>query len=214
MKKETIVALVMLLLIPIVLTMGGLLFSMINPEIAAGHPNYVRNYHLLSVLKIGSALASAAVVAILWLLACFLMIRSKERSPWWLLCAAFGPLGFAILAMLSDRSLGEMDPYARFIRKMNGFVRAGYEVCSFVIICVLAYQGMVLMRYLIIGYQTVTSGMSAAQIMNQQNASSGMWAFGEGIEVIFMLVLLYLIRPILFNMLTRGAERIRSPKVT
>ena len=51
MKKQTVVALVLLLLIPVVLTLGGLLFSLINPEIAAGHPNYVRNYHLLNLLK-------------------------------------------------------------------------------------------------------------------------------------------------------------------
>jgi hypothetical protein len=59
---------------------GGLLFSLINPEIAAGHPNYARNYHLLSLVNNMSFLASAGVVGILWLLVCFLVIRSKERS--------------------------------------------------------------------------------------------------------------------------------------
>ena len=39
MKKQTALALVLLLLIPFVLMLGGLLFSLINPEIAAGHPN-------------------------------------------------------------------------------------------------------------------------------------------------------------------------------
>ena len=39
MKKQTVVALVLLLLIPVVAMLGGLLFSMINPEIAAGHAN-------------------------------------------------------------------------------------------------------------------------------------------------------------------------------
>jgi len=30
-----------------------------------------------------------------------------------------------------------------------------------------------------------------------------MWAFGEGMEVMFMVVLLYLIRPIVFNLVGR-----------
>jgi len=102
MKKQTVVALVLLLLIPIVLMLGGLLFSLINPEIAAGHSNYVRNFHFLSLVKHMSMLATSAVVAILWLLVCFLVIRSKERSSWWLFLATLGPFGFAILAMLND----------------------------------------------------------------------------------------------------------------
>ena len=51
--------------------LGGLLFSVINPEIAAGHSNYARNYHLLTLVKLMSLLASGVVVLILWLLACF-----------------------------------------------------------------------------------------------------------------------------------------------
>jgi hypothetical protein len=134
MKKQTVVALALVLLMPIVLRMGGLLFSLINPEIAAGHPNYVRNYHILSFVKHLSFLASAGVVAILWLLVCFLVIRSKERSSWWLFFSALGPFGFAVLAMLNDRAPGDTDRHARFVRNLNSFVRVGYEVCIFVII--------------------------------------------------------------------------------
>jgi hypothetical protein len=47
MKKQTAVALVLVLLIPVVTMLGGWVFSLINPEIAAGHPNYVRNFQLL-----------------------------------------------------------------------------------------------------------------------------------------------------------------------
>jgi len=57
-----------------------MLFNLINPEIAAGHPNYVRNYHLLTLLKSMSVWASAAGAAVLWLLVCLLVIRSKKRS--------------------------------------------------------------------------------------------------------------------------------------
>ena len=193
MKKQSVVALVLLLLIPMVWMLGGLLFSLINPETAAGHPNYVRNYHILSSVKHLSILASVGVVAILWLLVCFLVIRSKQRSSWWLFLAALGPFGFAILAMLNDRAPGETDRHARFVRNLNGFVRVGYEVCIFVIIWLLAFQAMVLKRNLMIMYESATTGVSTAQIINQQNASSGMWAFAEGNEVMYMVVLLYLI---------------------
>jgi hypothetical protein len=212
MKKQTVVALVLLLLIPIVWILGGLLFSLINPEIAAGHANYVRNYHLLSLVRSMLALGSSGVVAILWLLACFLVIRSKERSSRWLFLAALGPLGFAILARLNDRASAETDPHARFVRSLNRFIRLGYEVCIFVVIWLLAYQAMVLKRNLMILYESATTGISTAQIINLQNASSGMWAFAEGMEVMYMVVLLYLIWPIVFNIVGRVAAIMASPE--
>ena len=207
-----VVALVLLLLIPVVLVLGGMLFSLINPEMAAGHPNYARNYHLLNLVKIGSFWAMLAVVAILWLLACFLVIRSKERSSLWLIFAALGPFGFAVLMMLSDKVPTETDRYARFVRNLNKFVRVGYEVCLFVVIWLLAYQAMVLKRNLMILYQSAATGMSTVQIIDQQNASSGMWAFAEGMEVMFLVVLFYLLRPIVFNIVGRLAATRTAPK--
>lgn len=213
MKKRTVVALVLLLLIPVVLRLGGWLFSLIDPEIAAGHPNYVRNYHFLSLMKPMSMWGSFGVVAILWLLACFQVIRSRERSPWWLFLAVFGPFGFAILAMLCDRAPLETDWHERFVRSLNRFVRVGYQMCTFLIIWLLAYQGMVLKRNLMIQYESVTTGVSTAQIIDRQNASSGMWAFAEGNEVMYLVVLLYLIWPVVFNIVARAAATMASPKV-
>jgi hypothetical protein len=211
-KKQWIVALVLLLLIPVVLALGGMIFSLINPEIAAGHPNYARNYHLLSLLKILSFWASIAVAGVLWLLVCLLVIRSKQRSNLWLLLAALGPLGFAVLAMLDDRAPAETDQHARFVRNRNWFLRAGYELGFFVIVWVLAFELMVLKRTLMIRYETATTGVSIAQITAVQNASSGMWAFAEGNEVLYLVVLLYLLRPILFNIAGRVAASMASPK--
>ena len=212
MKKQTVVALVLLLLIPIVLMLGALLFSLINPESAAGHPNYVRSFHFLSLVKHMTFWAMGAVVAILWLLVCFLVIRSKERSSWWLFLATLGPFGFAILAMLRDRAPAETDRHERFVRSLNWFVRVGYQVCTFVVIWQLAYQAMVLKRNLMITHESATTGVSTAQIIDLQNASSGMWAFGEGMEVMYMVVLLYLIWPIVFNIVARVAAMMASPK--
>ncbi len=207
-----VVAIIMLSLIPAVMILGGLSFSLINPEIAAGHPNYARNFHLLSLLKIGSLWASFAVMGILWLLACFLVIRSKQRSSWWLILAALGPFGFAILVMLNDGALHDADRHTRFVRRLNPFVRVSYEVCRFVIIWLLAFEAMVLKRNLIILYESATTGVSTSQIIATQNASSGMWAFGEGLEVMFLVVVLYLLWPIAFNIAGRLATTLASPK--
>lgn len=211
-KKQLVVALVLLLLIPLVLRLGGMLFSLINPEIAAGHPNYVRNYHLLNMLKMSFLFTSVAAAGVLWLLACLLVIRSKNRSYPWLLLAALGPFGFAILAMLNDRAPAETDRYSRFVRNLHGFVRGGYEICCFVLIWVLAYQAMVLNRHLIIQYQAVTTGVSTQQIIDIQNASSGMWAFAEGNEEMFLVALLYLLRPIVFGIVSHVIAMRSSPK--
>ena len=213
-KKKSVVALVLLLLIPLVLRLGGMLFSLINPEIAAGHPNYVRNYHLLNMLKMSFLFTSVAAAGVLWLLACLLVIRSKNRSYPWLLLAALGPFGFAILAMLNDRAPAETDRYARFVRNLHGFMRGGYELGCFVIIWVLAYQAMVLNRNLIIQFQAVTTGVSTQQIIDIQNASSGMWAFAEGNEEMFLVALLYMLRPMVFGIVghvvaTRSSSRAR-----
>lgn len=211
-KKQWVVALVLFLLIPLELKLGGMLFSVINPESAAGHPNYVQNYHRLSQLKHMALWGSEAGVAVLWLLVCLLVIRSKKRSPLWLFMAALGPFGFAVLAMLNDRAPAETDSYARFVRNLTWFVRAGYELCFFALAWVLAYQGMVFKRTLMIRHLAAITGMSVAQIIDQQNASSGMWAFAEGNEVMFLVVLLYLLRPIVFNIVGRVATMMASPK--
>lgn len=206
------IAIVLLLLIPVVVILGGTLFSLINPEIAAGHANYVMNFRILSSLKIMLLMASFAVAAILWFLACFLMIRSKGRSSWWVLLAGLGPFGFAILALLSDEAPAGTDWHSRFVRGLNWFTRVGYEVGRFVVIWLLAYEAMVVKRNLMILYESATTGMSTAQIIATQNASSGMWAFGEGLEVIFLVPVFYLFWPIVFNIVGRVATMMASPK--
>jgi hypothetical protein len=204
-KKQWLVALVLFLLIPLELKLEGVLFSLINPERAAGHPNYAQNYHRLSQLTHMVLWGSEAAVAILWLLVCLFVIRSKKRSALWLFMAALGPIGFAVLAMLDDHAPAPADSYARFVRNLHWLVRAGYELSIFVLAWVLAYQGMVFKRNLMIQHQAAITGMSVAQIIDQQNASSGMWAFAEGNEVIYLVILFYLLWPIVFNLVGRVA---------
>jgi hypothetical protein len=212
MKKQSVLALVFLLLIPVALVLGGMVSNLIDPEIAAGYSNYARNFQILSTLKILTFFASVAGATVLWMLACFVVIRSKKRSYLWLLLAVFGPFGIAVLAMLSDRAPLETDRYARFVGHLNGYVRVGYEVCTFVLVWVLAYEAMVLQRNLMIHYEAATTGVPTAQIISVQNASSGMWAFAEGNEVMFLVAVFYLLRPMVFSLVSQ-VTTMASPKL-
>lgn len=200
-KKQLLLALLLLLLIPVVMLGGGFLFSLINPELAAGHPNYVRNWHLLNSLKTGIICGMFATVLVLYLIGSYLVIRSKSQSSLWLVLAALGPLGFAILSVLNDRAPSQADRYTRFLRSMHWLLRAGYEVACFLIIWALAWNIMLVKRYAMIKYQSITTGQTTAQIIAIQDASSGMWAFTEGLEIMFFVIILYLLRPILFNLI-------------
>jgi hypothetical protein len=200
-KKQSVIALAVVVLIPVVVITGGMLSNLIDPEIAARHPHYSRNFQLLSMLKHTIFLGSIALAGVLWMLGCLLVIRGKKRSLLWLVMAVFGPVGFAVLATLKDRGAMEADGYARFVGRMNGLVRAGYEVCCFAGIWMLAYELMVLNRNAIIEYQAITQGVSTQQIIDLQDASGGMWAFAEGNEVMYLVVLLYVLRPVVVSLL-------------
>ena len=213
-KKQYIVALGLLLAIPAVMMMGGALFSVINPEIAAHTKSYVFYWHLLNGLKIGIFWGMLAVVFVMWLLVCFQVIRAKNRSGEWLLLAWLGPVGLAILAMLKDRDAVQTDPYSRFVDKLNWFLRACYEVATFWVFWELAYRIMLLKSNVMIRVEAARSGMTRAQVIDLHNASGGMWAFSEGLEIMFFVVLLYLLRPVVFNLGARLATNTASPRTS
>ena len=93
--------------------------------------------------------------------------------------------------------------YQKFVGKLKIYPRVAYELSLFVVVWVGAYQAMVLKRDLLIIYEAATTGTSTAQIIAQQNGSSGMWVFGEGLEVLYLLALFYLLWPICFNIAAR-----------
>jgi hypothetical protein len=51
-----------------------------------------------------------------------------------------------------------------------------------------------------ISYQSFTTGVPTATIVAEQDASSGMYAFGEGLQEIYLVMLIYLLWPIFFNL--------------
>jgi hypothetical protein len=212
MKTGMRVAFALLLAIPVVAFLGVGLSSLINPEIAAGHANYVRNFYLLSLLKRFLFFGTAGAIAILWFVASFLVVRSKERSPYWTLLAILGPFGFAILTMLNDKTPAQGDRYGRFVQRLNPFVRVGYEVLLLVAIWLLAYQVVELKRNLMIMIESARTGMSVHQIIDIQNQSAGMWAFGEGLEEMFLIPVIYVLWPLLFNVVGYVAGRVTAQR--
>ena len=161
-KKHYVLAIVSFLLIPAVTVLAGMLFSSINPEIAAGHPNYERNYRLLNAARNLSMLAALMVNTGLWFLTCFFLIKSKKRSYRWLPLAMLGPPGFIILTTLRDHAPAPGDLYQQFVGKLKVYLRIAYELCFFVVVSVVAYQTMVLKRDLMILYEAAITGTSKA----------------------------------------------------
>ena len=98
------------------------------------------------------------------------------------------------------------------LRQLRAFAYLSGVVFAPSWLWLLAYQAMVLNRNLMIRYESATTGISTAQIIDRQNASSGMWAFAEGNEVIYLVVLFYLLWPIVFNIVGRVATITASPK--
>jgi hypothetical protein len=194
-------------MIPAVTVLAGIAINFIDPEIAARTSNYERNFRLLNLARTISMLAVLLVNVGLWFLSCFFLVKSKRRSYGWLPLAMLGPFGLMILTMLSDNVPAPGDLYQRFVGKLNIYLRVAYELILFVVVWVGAFQTMVLKRDLMIMYEAATTGVSAAQIIDQQNASSGMYAFGEGLEVLLLVVLFYLLWPICFNLIERLFRR-------
>ena len=82
-------------------------------------------------------------------------------------------------------------------------LRVTLEVLLFFSVWVLAYQAMVIKRELMIRLQAALTGRSVEDIVAEQSASSGMWAAAEGMEVLYLVPLLYLFWPLAFNVVGR-----------
>jgi hypothetical protein len=198
-NKNYVWALLVFLSIPVAAMAGGAVVFAIDPEKLAGHTHYVRNFQLVQLAKGGLMLAGLAVVLAAWLGTCLLVLRSKKQSLRWILLALLGPLGLMILASLPDRDPEPSDLYGRFDRKLKAPVRIVYELGFLILGYNVAWEMMIVKREATIALQSAMTGVSTEQILADQNASSGMWAFGELCEVMYFLVLLYLLRPVVVN---------------
>lgn len=199
-KRHYVMALACYLSIPADLIAGAGLFRLIDPELARSHADYVRDYRLLELARQGALIAAAGLALVLWASTCYLVLESRQRSLRWLSLAAAGPFGFMFIAMLEDRSPAPDDLYQQFIRKLKMYWHAPLEIAVFVSVWFLAYESVVLKRELMISFQSFSTGTPATTIIAQQSASSGMWAFGEGLEAIYLVTLIYLLWPLFFNL--------------
>jgi len=202
-KKNYILAIVSLLMIPVVTMVGATIAILIDPEIAVHSANYERNFRLLNQLKLGLMLTAFALDIGLWILACYFLLKSKKQSYWWLPLSALGPFGLIALTIVRDNDPLPGDLYQRFIGSMKRFWRVGYELGLFVSVWIGAFVCVALLGEIRIIAESAFTGTPRSQIVAVQLASSGMWAFTEGLEMLALVVLFYLTFPVLFNIAGR-----------
>jgi hypothetical protein len=190
--------------IPVVVVGGALLSFRIDPEMARGTGDYQGNYRLLETVQAGIRMAAAGAGLALWVATCLLVLRSRGRSALWLPLAAAGPLGFAVLSMLPDRTPGTVDPYGRFLARLGPYRLVPLGVVLFVGACTLALGGTVLAREAQVRLESYATGMPVATIVDLQAASGGMHAFAEGLVAMYLVPLLLLLWPPLFRLAARG----------
>ena len=199
LKRPYIRAIVSFLAIPVIFVPAMMLTTFIDPEIALRTSHYERNFQLVSLVKQLCMFAVFLVAMGLWFLACFFLIQSKKRSYLWLPLAALGPFGLIILSTFGDNAPEPEDFYRQFVANLKIYLRVGYELIFFVVAWVAAFQVMILKGDFMIMYEAATTGASTAQIIDRQNASSGMHAFSDGLEVLFFVSFFYFLWPLCFN---------------
>ncbi len=210
-RRSYLAAVVCCLLIPVATIAGAAVSRLVDPEMAHGTANYTRNYLLLDWLQKGVLMGTAALSFVLWIACCYFVLRARQRSLAWIVLAAAGPFGLVVIASLKDRSPEPRDLYQRFLRSLAIGWRVLFELAVFVLVWVLAYEAVVLERNILIQIESITTGTPIATIIDRQNASSGMYAAGEGMEALFLVAMLYLLRPLLFN-LAGGLFASRRPE--
>ena len=208
-RRHELLAIFSFLLLPVAALLGGRIFCAIDPEWAVHTHYYVLNYRLLELVRKAILSVAFAATVGLWFLTCFFVLKAKRQSYGWLFLAIFGPLGFIVLTILKDKALDPRDLYRRLVSRMNLFLRVAYELSVVYLVWDLAYQLMVWKRDILIERRAAATGVSIAQIVGQQNASGGMWAFSEGLEVLYLVPLLYLLGPLVFNLVDQTLQRLR-----
>jgi hypothetical protein len=202
-NRDYLRAVVYYVLIPLVVLAGGGLYQLIDPEWARGHADYTRNYRWLELARVGVLMAAGAGALALWLAACAMVLKARQRSIGWLALAVAGPFGLIGISLLGDRSPAPHDRHVAFVAALKWVWRIPYELALFIAMWALAFAGMLLKREVMIHVTSFRTDMSVDAIVEMQNASSGMHAFGEGIEVLYLVGLCYLLWPVVFSGVAR-----------
>jgi hypothetical protein len=205
-KRLYVMAVVCYLAIPVVVICGVGLFVVIDPGIARGRADYARTYRLGELARLGVLAVTAGLALLLWTSCCYRVLKSRQRLLRWLSLATAGPVGFGVIAALEDRSPAPGDRYQRIIRNLKTHWRVPVEIGVLVAVWVVAHESVVLEHALMVSLESLRTGTPAAMILAQHSASSGMWAAGEGFEVLYLVPLLYLLWPVLFSIAIRPFE--------
>jgi hypothetical protein len=206
-KRQQLQALACFAAVPAVAMAHGVVFRLLDPELARGHADYARNFRLIEMARTGVSLGTAGILLVLWIATCYLVLKGKGRSPGWITFAFGGPLGFSVIAALEDLAPAPGDLYERWNARLKMGARLALGIALFLLAWNVAFEGMVLIHDLMVAYESHATGTPVATILAQQDAESGMRAFGEGMEVMYLVVLFYLVWPIAFNLVGRAAVR-------
>ena len=208
MKKTYLLAVACYLAIPFVVVGGGFVAVLINPEWALHTAHYSRNFHLLSALKGALFFGGVGLGVILWFLMCWCLVKSKERPMGWVAFGLLGPFGIPVMAALRDAAPVAGDAWQRLIQRGSRAVRIAFDVAFFFAAWTVSCGAIVFLRNVLITLESMRTGAPVAQIVAQQNASGGMYAFVEGNESMFLVTLIYLLWPIAFNLLAYLRRRL------
>lgn len=206
-KRHYVMAIACYLAIPVVMFAGLRASLLIDPELARRTGNYVRNYRLLEMAGDGVRMATAGAAILLWAATCYFVLRSKGRALGWLVMAAGGPPGFALLAILDDTAPGDADRYQRFVQRLGRVARVLLECTFFVIAWTVAFASVFALEELQIRYLSYSSGVPMATIVAERDASSGMYAFAELGAAMYIVPAVYLLWPVCFNLIGAAIGR-------
>ena len=206
-KSHYVTAIACYLVVPAAMIAGVGLSRLIDPEMARYSGDYAQNFRPLELAATGVLLTTTGLALAFWAASWYLVLKSRRRSVLWLAAAATGPFGFMFIAMLADRSPAPDDLYQQFIRKLRWYWRIPLGIAVFVLAWVLAYQCVVLKRNLSISLESAATGTPAQTIIDRQAASGGMYAFGESLEVMYWVTLVFLLWPIVFNLVGQTFKR-------
>ena len=104
----------------------------------------------------------------------------------------------------------------RFPARIKVWWRLPLEVAAFIGIWSVAYDVVVFKRDVMIALESARTGVPVSTIVERQNESSGMWAFSEGLEQLYLIGLVYLLWPLVFNataglLRRRGGTNVQGP---
>lgn len=189
--KNLLLALAAYILAPVCVIAGVAAHTLLDPELARHTTNYVRTYNVIQVARTLLLGGCALTAALMGLASCWFALKARGRSWWpWILLATLGPFGLALLtALLPDQG-------DSFKTKLGWLLRLALEAAFICLVSAACYAAIVSKRELMIVLESIMTGVSAEKIRDIQNQSSGMWAFGESLQGVYLLGLIYLARPI------------------